>query len=121
MWTKYKSCKKALTHGLRQARADYINKTISEAFETNNTKPFWSFIKAQRKDTTGVAPLKKDGQLFSDGQTKADILNSQFSSVFVKEDRNNIPTLPGPHYPNINELEITTNGVAKLLSKDQAK
>ena len=97
MWTKYQNCKKALTQGLRRARSEYINNTIAEAFDTNDTKPFWKFIKAQRKDTTGVAPLKRGGKLFSDGQTKADILNRQFSSVFTREDFCNIPELPGPH------------------------
>ena len=90
--------------------------TIASAFENNDTKPFWKFIKAQRKDAAGIAPLKRDGQLFSDGPSKADILNSQFSSVFSREDISHIPSLSGPKFPDISGLTITVNGVTKLLS-----
>ena len=40
--------------------------------------------------------------------TKAEILNKQFNSVFTQEDKSNIPKLPGPHYPPIVNLDITT-------------
>ena len=53
---------------------------------------------------------------FSDGPSKADILNSQFSSVFSRQDISHIPSLAGPKLPDISGLTITVNGVTKLLS-----
>ena len=84
------------TQCLRKARADFVNNTFASAFENNDTKPFWKINKAQRKGAAGIAPLKRDGQLFSDCPSKTDILNSQFSSVFTRDDISHIPSLPGP-------------------------
>ena len=41
-------------------------------------KRFWSYIKHQKSSNTGVAPLKKDGQLTSDPKAQAELLNEQF-------------------------------------------
>lgn len=87
---------------------DEDNKTAS--------KKFWKYVKALRKDSTGVSALKKDGIAYSDALTKAELLNEQFSSVFTCEDINSPPTIMGPsQYPDIPKLTITQNGVAKLL------
>ena len=57
-----------------------------------NSKRFWAYIKHKKQDSNGVAPLKNnDGLLYSDTDTKADILNRQFYSVYTKEDMTNIP------------------------------
>jgi hypothetical protein len=49
---------------------------------TSNPKRFWSFIKGNRTESTGVAPLRREGILHSDTATKANILSDQFTSVF---------------------------------------
>ena len=46
---------------------------------------FWSFIKGKCTESTGVAPLRREGILHSDTATKANILNDQFTSVFSSE------------------------------------
>jgi hypothetical protein len=49
---------------------------------------------------TGVSPLKdSDGKTYSDRETKANILNKQFSSVFsTNEDKSTMPDKgPSPH------------------------
>jgi hypothetical protein len=52
-------------------------------------KRFWSFIKSKRCESTGVSPLKdSDGKTYSDSETKANILNKQFSSVFNTNEDN---------------------------------
>jgi hypothetical protein len=46
----------------------------------------------EEQESVGVAPLKnKQGFLKSDSQSKANILNNQFMSVFTKEDDGHIP------------------------------
>jgi hypothetical protein len=56
-------------------------------------------------------------KLTQDSETKANILNKQFSSVFnTNEDKSTIPDKgPSPH-PTMGPIEITENGVFKLLS-----
>jgi len=46
---------------MRQAEWDYINNIILEGLASNNTKPFWQYVKAKRQDNIGVAPLKDGG------------------------------------------------------------
>ena len=47
-------------------------------------KRFWRFIKHQKQEVQGVAPLKKDGKLVDNPPEKAIILNTQFQSVFLR-------------------------------------
>jgi hypothetical protein len=42
-------------------------------------------FKLKKKDNIGVAPIKDKGQLYSDSQTKAELLSKQFKSVFTQE------------------------------------
>ena len=60
-----------------------------------------SFIKSLRTDNSGVAPLKKEGQLVADTKQKANILNEQFKSVFTTESIDNIPNKGASPHPDI--------------------
>ena len=76
-----------------------------------------SFIKSKRCESTGVSPLKdSDGKTYSDSETKANIVNKQFSSVFnTNEDKSTIPDTRSSPHPTMGPIEITENGVFKLL------
>ena len=50
MWERYKSCKKQVTQGLKRARDDFINRAVTSAFESNDTKPFWKYVKSKKSD-----------------------------------------------------------------------
>ena len=61
-----------------------------------NPKMFWKYINSRTKINTGIGPLKdKDGKIACDDKNKAEILNSYFSSVFPRENTNNLPNI-GP-------------------------
>ena len=91
-----------------------LNK-LSESLKQKKSKPLWRYIKSKRQDENGVSPLKENGQLYSDGSRKAEILNNQFCSVFTSEDTENIPKLPGPPNTEMPKFEINVQGVTKLL------
>ena len=80
-------------------------------------KRFWSFIRNTRKDNTGISPLKEHGRLFSGAKDKADILGRQYESVYTQEDVSSIPEPAGEPYPPMKEIDISTEGVARLLRK----
>ena len=59
--------------------------------------PSWPrLIFSQRNDHDGVAALKEDGKLHTGGQKKAEILNKQFTSVFLLTNPAVTPFYPDP-------------------------
>ena len=57
-------------------------------------KHFWRYVKSKTKVKGGVSNLKNsDGQYISSNQHKAELLNDFFTSVFTKENLNNIPEI----------------------------
>ena len=81
-----------------------------------NPKKFFSFLKATRKETIGVPPLKHQGKTSNDTIDKANALNNQFQSVFIKDSENIMPKIGGKRYNTKNDINITLNGVTKLLN-----
>jgi hypothetical protein len=58
-WNNYKQCQKECKKQTRKAEWDYINSTINEGLHSNNSKPFWKYIKYKNHDNIGVSPLKQ--------------------------------------------------------------
>ena len=116
LWAKYNAHKKATARALKKARWSYINGILQTSLNEGNSKPFWRYMYSQGNDGSGVAPLKDNGTLHSDGRDKANILNNQFASVFSDDGTHGEAKLHGPCYPPIGRLDISVNGVEKLLS-----
>jgi hypothetical protein len=84
-------------------------------------KRFWTYIKHKRSESSGVAPLRSDGILHSHPVDQANILNKQFQSAFSTKDTYspdefNTRCKMSGQYPSADELDITENGVLKLLT-----
>ena len=91
---------------------------ISRANERpSKQKKFWNYIKSLRKDNSGIAPLKENGKIYADPIDKANILNRQYASVFTHEDQGNIPSIQGNPFPSMPAINISQEGVMKLLKK----
>ena len=93
----------------RNAHRRYISSICSDS-----PKIFWSYIKSLKVDNIGIPTLNNNNKLESDSRLKAEILNSQFKSVFTHENvhltqepSTNIPPMPG--------IIIATEDVARLL------
>ena len=81
-------------------------------------KRFWSYIKAKKQESTGVAPLKNiDGFIHSSSQSKAEILNAQFQSVFTVEDLSSMPDKGPSPYASMEDIKFNTKGVHKQLTQ----
>ena len=119
--SQYKNSKrKERTPILRQAKDRYTDSILdppTEEFPSTKAplKKFWGYIKALKKDSSGVAPLKQDGVLISDAKSKANILNNQYASIFTNENISTVPELDVSPYPTISTTSITEKGVKKLL------
>ena len=81
----YRSLKAFVQRSIRKAYWQYVEGIITSKDDNSpaDDKRFWRFIKHQKQEAQGVAPLKKDGKLVDDPSEKAaNILNTQFQSVF---------------------------------------
>ena len=98
---------------------------MAESLEKHDTKPFWRYIKSQKQDNCGIAPLKSEtsGTLHSDSLSKAEILNDQFTSVFTNDvdDPNSGSVLEGPPLPPIDDISFEVKGIEKLLKNLNVK
>jgi hypothetical protein len=90
--------------------SDILGESIKE-----NPKTFWSYIKKLSKDNVGVSDFEINGKIVDDSKQKAEFLSKTFSSVFTKENLNNIPSINKHVRYNIEPLVISTNGVAVQL------
>ena len=81
----------------------------------NKSKKFWTFVKSKRNANTGVAPLKKNGIIYSDSKTKAEVLNQQFASVFTDDGDRKLPDKGNSTYPSLLNIQVRVDGVMKLL------
>ena len=117
-WNLYQEHQRLCKREIRKAEWQHINRTIQEGLQNNNTKPFWNFVKARRRDNIGVSPLRENGRLFSEASKKANILLNQFKSVFTIDDSSFNLTAKN-QVPNCKPITIDTKGVAKLLKNLQ--
>ncbi|KAI8506615.1 hypothetical protein Bbelb_160420 [Branchiostoma belcheri] len=113
-WNKYKRVKKGVQKSIRQAHSKYVADILGEAI-VDKPKTFWSYIKGLRKDLVGVAPLKVGNTIISDSGKKAEVLSSQFKSVFTEEDTTDMPSLGQPCTPPMEHIVFSTDGVEKML------
>ena len=112
---RYKRLQQEVQWEVRRANRQYMQDIISES-QTKNPKRFWSYIKSKGQEMIGVAPLKnEDGFLRSDNQSKASILNQQFSSVFTREPVGQLPDKGPSSYPTMPDITVSERGVRKLL------
>ena len=112
----FKAIQNETRDALRQAHWAYVNSILVDGLERGDVKPFYGYVKSQQQDSQGVSPLRERGQLFSDAPSKARILSEQFKSVFTRDNPEVADTrLPGPDLPDIRPLNISPQGVEKLL------
>jgi hypothetical protein len=100
-WNNYRHIQRECKRAFRKAEWTYVNEVIQEGLANNNSKPFWRYVKSRKRDNIGVSPLKSNGQLLSDGHSKAEALINQFSSVFTRD--NSVLTPPLKTKPKSNK------------------
>ncbi|XP_072028466.1 uncharacterized protein [Amphiura filiformis] len=114
LWDRFKQSRRKIDRQMRTLHREHVH-SIGECLETDNTKPFWNYIKSLRRDVFGVSPLNLTGRIASSAKEKAETLNKQFCSVFTREDLSSIPNLGVSAVPDMPNITITTFGVEKLL------
>ena len=98
-WESYKRCSSKCKKDLRRAHWQHLNTILLISETEKNPKTFWSYLKSQKQDSTGVAPLKYKNLLFSGAIDRAAILSRQFNKDADPETKNISPN--GPNYTDI--------------------
>ena len=62
-------------------------------------------------------PPERNNKMRSDSRDKTNILNRQYESVYTDEDMSSVPKPPREWYNSIEEINVTEEGVRKLLQK----
>ena len=78
---KFKDLKRTVKREIRKNYNKYIGDLIEPNLDKGNKK-LWGMVKIIKSDSSGVGPLKENGNLISDPLGKANLLNKQFQSVF---------------------------------------
>ena len=100
---------------LRDAKRVYVNGILQNGLESGNNKPFWKYVSSQKQVTFGISALKSNGNVITDSLSQAEILYSQFNSVFTPQSGNTFPQLQFPNctakYLNLHENWSNTWGM----------
>ena len=114
---KYLDIEQMVKRELRDAERVYVNGILHNGLESGNNKPYWKYVNSQKQETFCISALKSNGNVITDGLSKAEILNSQFKSVSTPQSGNTFPQLPATQSPQIKPLHISENGVFMLLDR----
>lgn len=100
---------------IRESVRNHEKKIVNES--KHNSKPFWKYVNKLLKRSTGVANLIKPDKSFTKNDNeKANVLNDFFSSVFTKEDINNIPKIENKSKNNfLSDIILTKESVKNKL------
>ena len=112
-WLKYQEAAKKSCMACKNAFNTYAQLSVSPDVKIN-PKKFLSFIKNKRNENIGVSPLCESTSLKFTKQDRAHILNNQFSSVFLADDKTH-PNVQGPQGDTVHEINITKEGITRLL------
>ena len=77
---------------------------------------FWKYTKARKQDSMNIGTLKSEGTITESAESKTNLLNKQFVSVFTKEDLTNIPDKSQSSLRPMNDIIINENGVKNVLN-----
>jgi len=87
--TKSHNALHTLTHNLCRN----FERQIANNIGGKNPKCFWSYVKSRVKTCMNIGSIEgMDSQLHHSDCTKANAFNNLFSSVFIHEDSNTVPT-----------------------------
>ena len=117
-YKEYVEMRNLASKQIKKAKKSHETKIAQDS--KTNPKAFWKYINSKKKCQQGISALKKeDGTYTTNDKEKADILDKLFSSVFTRENKEHIPSIPpgeksqGIYLPDI---IITEEAVEKKLA-----
>ena len=97
-WALFRKLRKKFQSDMKTAHWDYLNTILTE---DDNNKGLWRYLKGTRKDSCGVSTPASGDRVGTTPRDKAEMLNTQFSSVFTRENRWNLPPAKPSPFPKM--------------------
>ena len=113
-WENHRSFQKEVQKKCRRNYWSFQNNMFNESTDLSN-KSFWKFVNAKKQEPTTIFSLKSGGKIIFDSKGKATAFNDQFSSVFTSENVSTMPDLGQSAFPAMDHINVTCDGVLKLL------
>ena len=87
--------------------------------DKKNPKAFYKYINCKKWNREYISPLKVDKILIDDDKSVAETLNMFFSSVFTKEDLDNVPNIAKikDNIDDLQNINFTSEVVKKKINK----
>ncbi len=124
-WRDFRNMRRKTKKAIENSYNDYVTGLLDfnkKSKKYSIGKKFWSYVKNQRKDNSGIISLKnEDDNLVSRGEGKVHILNKYFQSVITDEDLSHMPKLTNNNIPDMPKFVVHTKGVEKLLRNINVK
>ena len=112
--SKFNSFKRKAQHSIIHSYEQYLTDIVNPTVDHGNKK-LWILIRAKWRDTTGVSPLKENGELVQQPLDKANVLTRQFKSAFSPITTEPLPDIGDSPYPQMQNITVTVPGVEQLL------
>ena len=113
-----------VAYNIKDAITDQLNQRETRAVDTIKTNPkfYYSYAKRLAKCKSTIAPLKDaDGVLVNDPKEKAEILQSQYVSVFSDPDKADVEASLGSintvEDSELNEIDFDVNDIISAISE----
>ena len=110
----FKTLQKKVKNSVRKAKHSHEVRISKDA--KTNPKMFYSYLSKKKKNKVQVGPLSQEsGELCSDDQEMAEILNKHYSNVFTTENPTLPPSPPSSSCPQMPDITFTQYGVTEVL------
>ena len=116
MYNKYIEKRNETNKQLKKERKDHERKIAENCKQ--NPKMFWKYINSRLKTQSGISPLRdENGNIISEEEGKATILNNYFSSVYTREKIDDLPNIENkiPQEKFCMDIEVSAEEVEKKL------
>ena len=101
----------------QKAFRKYMFNTLYGPYQNGKKKRLFQHVKALRKDYCSPGTLCKGEINYTNNQTKSEVLNEQFSSVFTRDDNSELPQMEDSPYQDIPSIDFDVAGIVNLLNE----
>ena len=114
-YNRYKECEKEAKSSMKRSKKDLEKKLAANI--KKDPKSFYSYVNNKKSVKSKIGPIQIGQELLTEDKDIAQALNNFFTSVFTKEDLENLPNMPPQVECELKSIEVTKELVQLELNK----